>query len=935
SSGKVVVISPRGEKLAGMEMDLTPAGTPVAGQGKIFAADAGGSIYAFDVSGKRLWKHERVERSGGGFNYPVLADVDGDGAAEVMMSGSRGTLYAVDTRGRLRLEVHDTNYRVTTPAGGDINGDGRTELVFGSEDNEIYALTGDGRLLWSRRIEGTRFGRALPLIADIDGDGRYEVLVSTPFVGPGPGLYALDGVTGRVRWKAPSRMQSYNSTVMADLNGDGRNEILFGDKNTSLYAVDSGGRLLWNRQLDGRGIFFAPAVADLNGDGQATVFQVVRASGANGKSLYALNGKGEVVDELALEGGGGSSPVLVRFKGESDLKLLVLSASGKLLCYRLPQRTGAARILWQGTRNDSSNTGFVRSAVAAQRVLTPPSKAGPGETHIGAREVTTDGTIRLRIIPAGMPEQPGFEPVRVRRGVPAAVWQIANPWPSFQEARLSAATGGSANRVEVAMLGNEYESAAIAVTNLRNDRATLRIECGAFVSDGKKTTPAKKVIEFREAPLVMAESTGRPVEDVLPMLGEGQLVWLGPNETRKIWLTFRSRDLDAGTHRATLKIGDLLSVDAPLSVTVEVKVHPVRLPEKRVYRHGNWLYLAGIQDPDLRDAVMKDALEHGTNVFNVPSCSVQVNERGVIGAASTEPHDTLVKALRGKAFFMVGGSVGLAWPKGFKPEAALERRAYADAIRWYGQHMKALGVGYREWAFYTMDEPGLMGRDASWERWVEGVKRIKSADANVQIYANPAGGARAELLSEASGLIDVWQPDLHLVREQPEALSRIFSRGQYWHYEAPADQRNLDPLGYYRMKPWVAFQMGMTGGGYWVYQSSSFWFFDRNLPVEYGTVYPTDKGPVTTKRWEASRDGAEDFELLWMVRESAKARRDELGRAALALVDEAVRFVTKGQEQVSDISRQVRPYTPDFRQWMEYRAGLIDMAVRLKSQSHK
>jgi hypothetical protein len=32
-------------------------------------------------------------------------------------------------------------------------------------------------------------------------------------------------------------------------------------------------------------------------------------------------------------------------------------------------------------------------------------------------------------------------------------------------------------------------------------------------------------------------------------------------------------------------------------------------------------------------------------------------------------------------------------------------------------------------------------------------------------------------------------------RERPEELSRIFGKGQYWHYEAPGDQRNLDPLG--------------------------------------------------------------------------------------------------------------------------------------------
>ena len=46
-------------------------------------------------------------------------------------------------------------------------------------------------------------------------------------------------------------------------------------------------------------------------------------------------------------------------------------------------------------------------------------------------------------------------------------------------------------------------------------------------------------------------------------------------------------------------------------------------------------------------------------------------------------------------------------------------------------------------------------------------------------------------------------------------------------------------------------------------------------------------------------------------------------------MDEAVRFATKGQEHVSDISRQVRPYTPDFAQWMDFRAKLIDVAARL------
>ncbi len=185
--------------------------------------------------------------------------------------------------------------------------------------------------------------------------------------------------------------------------------------------------------------------------------------------------------------------------------------------------------------------------------------------------------------------------------------------------------------------------------------------------------------------------------------------------------------------------------------------------------------------------------------------------------------------------------------------------------------MQSLGCGYEDFAIYLQDEPGLMGRDANFEAFVARVKQFKAAEPRIQLYANPAGGARADLLRPLQDLIDVWAPDLHLVREQPEELGRIFKHGkQYWHYEAPGDQRLLDPLGFYRVKPWVAFQMGMTGGGYWVYSSAEFWFSQPGAGSEYGSVYPTDRGPVTTKRWEASREGIQDFELLWLLRQDRR-----------------------------------------------------------------
>ena len=286
------------------------------------------------------------------------------------------------------------------------------------------------------------------------------------------------------------------------------------------------------------------------------------------------------------------------------------------------------------------------------------------------------------------------------------------------------------------------------------------------------------------------------------------------------------------------------------------------------------------------------------NVFCIPGVSLQVDAQGNLGQASSAAHDQLVKRLAGRAFFLVSGPVSLQWPADAHPDAAMQENAFAESLGWYGTHMQSLGCGYEDFAIYLQDEPGLMGRDANFEAFVARVKQFKAAEPRIQLYANPAGGARADLLRPLQDLIDVWAPDLHLVREQPEELGRIFKHGkQYWHYEAPGDQRMLDPLGFYRVKPWVAFQMGMTGGGYWVYSSAEFWFSEPGTGNEYGSVYPTDRGPVTTKRWEASREGIQDFKLLWQLRKTAEHAPPALRQEAQALLDDAVRFVTSARRR--------------------------------------
>jgi hypothetical protein len=362
----------------------------------------------------------------------------------------------------------------------------------------------------------------------------------------------------------------------------------------------------------------------------------------------------------------------------------------------------------------------------------------------------------------------------------------------------------------------------------------------------------------------------------------------------------------------------------PLEIPLQLTVSRVRLPDRFSYKHCNWLYLASISDKHVLEATIRDAVEHGTNVFNIPGPTVNVNCDGSVSGGDTAAADRLIPMVPG-SFFLVGGSVGLKWPAGCSPDQATQDGAYSKELHWYANHMRELGLSDADYALYLQDEPGLNGADRAVELYVEAVKRVKAADPQIQVYTNPAGGAWPSVITPLAGLVDVWCPDLHLFRLHPAELTAVFSQAkQFWHYEAPGDQRGLDPLGFYRMKPWIAFQLGMNGGGYWVYSSKDYWIPSHEQ--EYGVVYPGPQGPVTTKRWEASREGSQDYELLLMLRRAARASTSPNAKAALALIDEAVAFVTRGQEHATDISRHYRTYAPDFATWMDYRAKLIAAA---------
>ena len=414
-SGQVRLIAPGGRVLASMQLDADPTTNAIpvvfrrGEETQIVAADKDGSIYCFRRSGERVWKYEHNGKADG-YKLLTIADLDGRGANDVLLSDSRGHLYAVDASGHLRFEVTATTYRVSPAAVAEAAGEGGAEVVFATEDHEVYAVRADGQYLWRTEVEGS-LGRGLPLITTL-GSNQPVVLVSTPYQGKTQGVNALDAVTGKPLWVAPSLQQVYQATAVADIDGDGVPEIVFGDKSNHVLCSDSHGHPRWNVLLDGRGIIYAMAIADLSGRGRATLFQAVRDAGTNGKSLYAIQADGTVIDSWKLPGGGLTSPILCRWQNESEIHLLVAGSSGNLVAFRLQQNPGA-KILWTGLQGrlagPPTSTGHASAApnsiaTSAARAVsislgtTTISAQAAGAKVVSLRIVDPDGAVHLTLM---------------------------------------------------------------------------------------------------------------------------------------------------------------------------------------------------------------------------------------------------------------------------------------------------------------------------------------------------------------------------------------------------------------------------------------------------------------------------------------------------------------------------------------------------------
>lgn len=256
-------------------------------------------------------------------------DITGDGSPDVVVGygvAPGPSIVAIDSSGTI-LWRFETQYGVWNIAIGDIDGDGINDVA-GYEaqlPSFLYAIKNDGTLLWKVQLPKTGSGNEVSdhlKIADVTGDGRNEIIV-----GP-PGASAVtilnrDGTTLREYNVPAGAIPGIPFIEVGDVSGDGVNDLFisYGVQcpPCGIRVMDSTGSLLWDVPTAAR--LGHAAIGDINKDGKLDVV----VAEMFGTQILALSHLGGLLWTLPLQS---DTSIVTLGDIKGDGKLSVLADSG-------------------------------------------------------------------------------------------------------------------------------------------------------------------------------------------------------------------------------------------------------------------------------------------------------------------------------------------------------------------------------------------------------------------------------------------------------------------------------------------------------------------------------------------------------------------------------------------------------------------------------
>mgnify|MGYP002682600478 FL=1 len=299
-------------------VDSSPALADMNGDGRqdIIITTASGSVVVVDSAGREIWGRSlQIPIS----IPPTVVNLVEDEQPQILVLNQAGTVFCLAGQNGDTIWKYDLpseiEWGTTAIVACDLDGDGTNEVVTGDSAGHVVCLSPKGERVW--QFDGGHGQTYPPAVGSLTESTPPSILLS----GSQLPLVCLD-TSGKEQWRLDIAAQGA-APVIADINDDGAREILTAIGN-SVAAAGSNGELLWRFEMP-KEIDSSICVGDANQDGILEVYAIdlsglLAAIAPDGTRLWTGN-----VHERARR-----SPALADIDGDGRIEIVAAGYSGEL-----------------------------------------------------------------------------------------------------------------------------------------------------------------------------------------------------------------------------------------------------------------------------------------------------------------------------------------------------------------------------------------------------------------------------------------------------------------------------------------------------------------------------------------------------------------------------------------------------------------------------
>ena len=447
---------------------------------------------------------------------------------------------------------------------------------------------------------------------------------------------------------------------------------------------------------------------------------------------------------------------------------------------------------------------------------------------------------------------------------PLLIWRT-NPWEIFSPLSLPTFPLASTKiSVEVDLPSGGTSSTALALTNTTLKPITVRV-----IHESDRASPS---VTLREVESVVRQDY-RTVGDPLLWLSGNTLTIL-PGQSKQVWITISAFSMPPGIYSSRIKI---VGPSGVIMVPLKSRVWDVFLPRKSSLAVNTWSYLNFRPIRHIQKKAISDLEAHHVNVFVIHPIYIpwpNYNARNEYGSPDYRSFDKVLNLhpVGSKFLIYLGMNDDPTRYKRIAPYPFLSEDWNNGFIRWYSEwveHLKKNGIHEDDFALYPFDEPRT---EQGFITIIEIAKILKKINPRLQIYTTLSilPTINRDVLLNHVDILQVHESLLSNLKPLIRSVRPI----QIWSYTAIGGGKDADPHSFYRLQAWRAFQHGATGIGFWAYAdtgpSGSAWDdFDGTRP-DFAVIYEGENRIISSKRWEAWREGVEDYQLLQQAQRKLK-----------------------------------------------------------------